>query len=311
MSDGPARFAVLGDALLDVAVGQAAALVPGGDVPATIRIGPGGQGANVAVRLARLGAEVLLSTTIGRDRAGDLVRSALLAEGVRLATSSSAATGSVVVITDPSGERTMLSQRIPFGERVRLPAASEWVIVSGYPLVEPAGERLASAITTLDARRIVLGCAVLHEVRDRWAAAVRALRPDLAILNRDEAASLLAADADAPAELAAAAAVFLRCAAIVTDATGAVAVIGGGDPIVVRAPRAQPPIDTTGAGDAFAACLLVGIARGRWPPPRKQLEAALAAATLHAAAVTRVVGAQGRVEGERVPAAVDDGSLDA
>ena len=74
MSGPAARFAVVGDALLDVSVRHRAALELGGDVPAEVLIGPGGQGANVAVRLARLGVEVTLVAALGPDRAGEMLR---------------------------------------------------------------------------------------------------------------------------------------------------------------------------------------------------------------------------------------------
>ena len=47
------RVVVIGDATLDVTVAPAEPMRHGGDVAAAIRLAPGGQGANVAVRLAR------------------------------------------------------------------------------------------------------------------------------------------------------------------------------------------------------------------------------------------------------------------
>ena len=56
------HFAVVGDCLLDVTVASSGPIVRGGDEPARIELGPGGQAANVAVRLARGGASVRLIT---------------------------------------------------------------------------------------------------------------------------------------------------------------------------------------------------------------------------------------------------------
>jgi fructokinase len=87
---------------------------------------------------------------------------------------------------------------------------------------------------------------------------------------------------------------------VVTDATGAVATIGAVS-AAARAPVARPTLDTTGAGDAFAAGLVAALSRAAWPPSASELEGALAAAAELASSVTRVSGAQGRVAGELGP----------
>lgn len=298
MSGPAARFAVVGDALLDVSVRHRAALELGGDVPAEVLIGPGGQGANVAVRLARLGADVTLAAALGADRAGEMLRTALEREGVALALVPTTATGTVVVLTDGSGERTMLSQRVPFAEDAFLPPGADWIVVSGYALLEPAGPRLAGRLGAAPARRVLLGCAVPDGGEARWRDAARRLDPNLAILNRAEAAALGPSVPDGPEPLAVAAATALGCSVVVTAARAAVAVIDGGAPVMVRGGAAVPPVDTTGAGDAFAASLLAQLADLPWPPPREACEVALAAAMSHAAAVTRVTGAQTHVPDE-------------
>jgi len=61
---------VIGDSTLDVTVRPAEAPRAGGDVPASISLAPGGQGANVAVRLARAGIDVRLATAIGGNLLG-------------------------------------------------------------------------------------------------------------------------------------------------------------------------------------------------------------------------------------------------
>ena len=66
------RFAVLGDCTLDIAIVPEARRRHGGDVPAEIRLGPGGQAANLAVRLARMGerSSVRLVAAMADDLAG-------------------------------------------------------------------------------------------------------------------------------------------------------------------------------------------------------------------------------------------------
>ena len=57
-------FAVVGDALLDVRVTTLGPTRHGSDVPAEVHLRPGGQGSNLAVRLARRGLEVSLACGI-------------------------------------------------------------------------------------------------------------------------------------------------------------------------------------------------------------------------------------------------------
>lgn len=276
---------VLGDALLDVRAVPNGPVDRGSDVPARIGVGPGGQGANVAVRLARQGIAVTLVAGLADDAAGGLVRAGLEADGVVLRPLEVPATGSVIVLGEAGGERTMLSDRAPFAHLVdaaALPAAG-WLIVSGYLLHEPAAVELCARLATLDIRRVLVGCAVRDDRVAGWRAAAGALRPDLLVLNRDEASRLAPAGEENLA---------------VTDATGASLRIGG---LGVRSltPAAAPAIDTTGAGDAFAATLVAGLAASAWPPSREAMQDALEAAVALAGRVVRVVGAQGRVAGER------------
>ncbi|MDQ6681936.1 MAG: carbohydrate kinase family protein, partial [Chloroflexota bacterium] len=78
------RVTVIGDALLDVLVRPSSAPSVGTDSPAQISVGPGGQGANVAVGLARRGLPVRLVAATGTDAGGRLLRDLLSAEGVDL-----------------------------------------------------------------------------------------------------------------------------------------------------------------------------------------------------------------------------------
>jgi sugar/nucleoside kinase (ribokinase family) len=83
----------------------------------------------------------------------------------------------------------------------------------------------------------------------------------------------------------------------VTDPSGATARLNGlGGSVRVKA--GAPAIDTTGAGDAFAATLLATLLGAQWPPSSEALGAALTAASDAASAVANAVGAQARVEGE-------------
>jgi ribokinase len=281
------EVAVVGDALLDVSASPVGPIRPGADVPADVRVGAGGQGANLAVRLARRGIDVVLVCALGDDAAGALLRASLAADGVRLSAVPAGATGSVVVLVDGTGERTMLSDRRSFGLSAgrQLPPDVAWLMVSGYVLLEPEAIATARSLAETSARRVLVGCAVPRDAVPAWRGAAEALRPDLVILNRAEHAALAEGS-----ELAA--------ALVVTDAGGANASIGALT-AAAEAPRGEPAVDSTGAGDAFAAALVAALSRAKWPPSRATLEASLAEAVAMAGAVAHTPGAQARVATER------------
>jgi sugar/nucleoside kinase (ribokinase family) len=273
---------VVGDAVLDVGIAPLADAPPGGDVPADVRVEPGGQGANVAVRLARRGLPVTLVGAVGDDPAGSLLAAALADDGIRLEAVPAEATGVVAVLLDGTGGRTMYSQRVPFAHRVRRLPASRWIVVSGYLLLEPAAADLAAVLgARSDGVLVLLGCDATPDRRAAWRSAASAARPDLVILNAEEAAWA----ADDPGALT-----------VVTDASGASALVAG-EPIHVGAVPVAAAVDTTGAGDAFAAALIAGLL-DRWPPVPAALRGAMESGVRLAAEVVGVRGAQGRVPSE-------------
>ncbi|MBA3586449.1 MAG: carbohydrate kinase family protein [Chloroflexi bacterium] len=274
---------VIGDALLDVTVQPAAPMQSGADVPAEIRIGCGGQGANLAVRLARQRVEVELVCGMGDDRAGALVTDALRAEGVRLSPVSVESTGAVVILLDEVGERTMLSRRAPFAANAWILPA-DWTLVSGYLFLEAEGVSLARALGAGTTRCVVVGCAVPEPSRSAWKAAVAAMHPDLLILNRDEARTLAPIDG-------------LSTAIVITAPDVVVASIGEVR-VTVHVPAGTEATDTTGAGDAFAAALVAELRRAAWPSPHASFEEALTKAVALASQVARAVGAQALVAAE-------------
>ncbi len=270
---------------------------PRGDVPAAIRLEPGGQGANVAVRLARRGVRVRLVCAIGDDAAGRIVREAIEPEGVDLDDQTDGSTGIVVVLLDAAGERTMLSQRAPLGGRLSAAALTDadCLIVSGYVLAErDAGPTPFQAAEVRS--RVLLGCSLDPASAVGWADAAAALRPHLTVLNDTEAATIAGAPVAAGA-LARRMAERLGGTVVVSHRSGASAAFGN-DEVEVAAPAASQAIDTTGAGDALAAVLVAALLDADWPPDAGRMREALERAVRVAAEVTRVVGAQGRVSGE-------------
>lgn len=287
---------VIGDALLDVRVTPGGPMRPGADVPATVEARPGGQGANIAVRLARRGVPTRLVSRLGREAAGDLVRRALAADGVELIDLGAERTGAVVVILDIGGERTMLSQRVPLVPGRLAPtltAQTGWLVVSGYVLLEAAA---GLPLTGSTPRRAIAGCAIDPAQAEGWASSAVSLRPHLVVLNEAEARALAASD-EQPAELSRNLGDRFDAVVVVTHAAGAAA-FASGEVVLVEQESVGPAHDTTGAGDAFTAVLVAELLDGDWPPSPSVLRPAMDAACAVATAVTRVDGAQGRVPGE-------------
>lgn len=307
---------VIGDCLLDVSLRHESRVEIGGDVPAEIRLGAGGQGANVAVRLSRRGRHVRLVAPVGRDAVGELLRAALTDDGVELAPLPVASSGAVAALIDASGERTMYSDRRALDAAAAVAAAGRcpWIHVSGYALLGDAGGALARRL----AGRFVSvngGSAAAHDGRAaQLLERLRALRPSLLVLNATEVAALLpaatrnpaAADpalAAKPAQAAGLLADELGSLVVVTDAArGAFAAWGSGRGLHVAA-HAVRATDATGAGDAFAAAVIDELAGGAWPPDEERIRRAVVAGVNLAARVVTVVGAQARVRGEHDAAA--------
>ncbi len=107
------RITVVGDVGLDVRCLLSSPLAPGDDTPARITGHPGGAGGNTAARLAALGVDVTLIARIGDDEAGRSARGELEARGVtcRFVVDPIHPTCRVIVLVDPDGGRTMVSDR--------------------------------------------------------------------------------------------------------------------------------------------------------------------------------------------------------
>ena len=101
----------LGDLTLDVIVRLAGPIADGGDTDAEIRVGPGGQAANVAAWAAELGASARFIGKTGADDAGELVRARLAGYGVDVVGPVEGRSGSICSLVSPDGDRSMAADR--------------------------------------------------------------------------------------------------------------------------------------------------------------------------------------------------------
>jgi ribokinase len=266
-----AGLVVFGELMIDVVVRQSGPLARGSDTPAEISFGGGGSGANVAAWAAWLGAPVALVCRVGADERGRAAVAELREGGVdvRATIDRERPTGTCVVLVEPGGERTMLPDPGANDAPATFPddLAGGHLHVSGYSLLRPAAR--PGALAAIERARSA-GMTVSIDPAS-WAL----IRPDL----------IPAADLLLPNEREAA--VLGTSAPEVVVKLGSAGASWSDGNEVVRAP-AEPVevVDTTGAGDAFAAGFIVARIGGAGPYE------ALAAGNRAAAQAVATVGAR-------------------
>jgi ribokinase len=196
---------------------------------------PGGKGANQAVAAARLGANVRMVGSVGRDAYADEALVGLRDAGVELDLhEADVHTGVALITVDASGENEIV---VAPGANSRLePRRVEGAVLAQleipYDVVRAAAE---------GASYFCLNAAPARAVD---------LEPDLLVVNRYEYELVNRA----------------KLVALTMGPEGAVLIEDGQE-----VARAEPPrvdtVDGTAAGDAFTACLLVSLLEGR---PREQ-----------------------------------------
>ena len=213
-----------------VAVGELLVdvLAQGSGHDARIRLRPAGSSFNAAVAARAAGADTTVIGTVGDDAAGRLILSELEARGVRAQVSvADGPTGTFLLAGEDVRVDRGVAHDVVLPDRI----TADVVLVSGY--IPTTGEALARA----DAEWVALDAARLTELPP-GGNAVFASGPPHDVHRLAEGR---------------------RLAVVTSGAEGAVAVLDG------RLERASPPAiaaDAPGAGDAFAATLLVALAGG-------------------------------------------------
>ena len=242
----------LGDLLLDVVVRLESPIAEDTDTFGRTRVGAGGQAANVAAWVAALDGRARFVGKRARDPVGRLLADELRDRGVEvLGPEVESGTGTVVSVATPDGARTMLSDRgvstdlRPEELEPSWLEGCEWLHLPGYSLVAPPLREAALAAAALAPRVSVdLSSTAAIEAAGvaRFRAAVAEARPEIVFANEAEAA--LVGDVEAPA-------------VVVKRGARGCSVRSRDDTVELPA-RAVEVIDSTGAGDAFAAGFLIG-----------------------------------------------------
>ena len=259
-------FAAVGDLVEDVVVRLHEPVNVASDTRATVIRRRGGSAANTVAAAGRAGTTARFIGQVGNDALGRSLTAELAAEGADLAVRRDGRTGTIIVMVDGQGERTMLTDRAAC--TMLDDPDPMWLIdvdMLHIPLYSLVGEPLASSATTLARWQIQRGYGVSVDLssaalieqlgRDAVMDILLDLRTRVIFANELEAACM--GDALAPQNL--------RGAIIwVKRGSGPVTLYVPGDrPKEIPANTiASKVTDTTGAGDAFAAGVLIAMEQG-------------------------------------------------
>jgi sugar/nucleoside kinase (ribokinase family) len=231
-------FVAVGDVMLDVSAA-------GKGHHASIDVAAGGSAVNAAIWAAASGADATVVGRVGDDLAGRAVRVELEDRNVhaQLSADPEAPTGTFLVVDGEIRADRGANARF---EPAHLPAElrADIVLLSGYV----PSETVAAAADRTVATWVALAPGFLDLSPDGV---------DAVLVNEMEARRLTGREPEAAARVLGAS---FRLACVTRGAAGAVAVLDGR--FETRSAEPVDPARPVGAGDAFAASLLVALAGG-------------------------------------------------
>ncbi len=255
----------LGDLMLDIVMRSESPFPYGRHCFAQASISPGGSAANFAVWAARLGAKAGLIAKVGDDVLGHALLQDLEHEGVVSGVAvGSEPTGLMLALVDENGKRTMLAAR---GAASTLSVEDlDWALldradllhVTAYSFFEDKPRQATLAAMEHFKKRgklLSLDPSAYHHLQRLGPEAFLALVQGVDILlpNLDEGRVLTGEHE--PERVICCLLARFPVVALKMGADGAMA--GSGGEIIHHPSFAVPVVDTTGAGDAFAAAFVM------------------------------------------------------
>ena len=295
-----AKVLCIGDVMLDVVtkIGVLPSQINyGSDTPASISTHGGGAAGNVAAWLTQTNAQATIVGHVGNDAAGSALASEFDALGVRHnnLVVENGHSGVVVVLVDPTGERTMFPDNgansgLHIGDLPDLEGFNA-VYISGYSPLDPLSlAGIKAMITKIRTAGITIyfDPASVGGMKEVPIDEVKSWLPlmDVLLLNEEEAIYLSgASDIEIALDF-----LLEQCQTVVVKrgSHGAIGKSRGGESISIPALPAKVA-DTTGAGDSFAAGFISHFAI------HGDLNRALMAGAEIAAQCVAIVGARPRV----------------
>jgi sugar/nucleoside kinase (ribokinase family) len=246
------------------------------------KLSAGGSLSNTLVALARLGfgssqnsaQNVAMTGSVGSDALGDFYRTKLLRANVHFLSQPvvEGTTGTVIVLTTPDAQRTMLSYQgmssiVNFDSALaNAISKSRVLVVEGYLWeINQTIEAIAQACEAARQQGVLVAltasdvsCVTRHR-QQFWD--VMCQSTDILFANADEARALCAFGDDSTPEQATKHLNQFCPLVSVTDGPRG-SYIGLRGEVVFIPPAPCVPVDTCGAGDAYAAGVLYGLLRG-------------------------------------------------
>ena len=257
-----------GMALIDEAQASAIYAAMGPGIEAS-----GGSAGNTIAGVASFGGKAAFIGKVRDDMLGEIYQHDLRALGVHFTTpvaTSGASTARCLVLVTDDAQRTMNTflgacvDLTPDDIDEALVAAAGITYLEGYLFDPPLAKeafRKAARVARGAGRKVALSLSdsfCVHRYRDEFLALI-AEHIDILFANEAEIAALYGvADVDAAADALAGQ---VEIAAITLGAAGSL-LVRGDERVRVAAAPVDKVIDTTGAGDLYAAGVLFGLSRG-------------------------------------------------
>jgi sugar/nucleoside kinase (ribokinase family) len=234
----------------------------------------GGSAANTVAGVASLGGRSAYIGKVAQDGLGKVFAHDIGAIGVNYATAplqTGAATARCLINVTPDGQRTMCTflgasvHLTPDDVDPQVVESAKIIYLEGYLFDPPQARRAfakAAGLARASGRLIALSLSDAFVVERHRGALLGFIDSEVDVLLANEAELLSLFETDDFGAAAKALRGRARLAAVTRGAQGSV-VIAGDEIIAVDAVRVEKVVDTTGAGDQYAAGFLLGLANGR------------------------------------------------